>query len=271
MGADDEVAGSRLGTTAAEWVSARWIAVEGRRIRYREAGGGVPVVLVHGLGASADYWVRNAAVIAAAGCRVLAPDLPGFGATAGPRLGLDVPAQAEAIRKWTRALDLAPAVYIGHSLSCQAMLELAAEHPELVRGLVLAAPTGHGASYRRLTGQALGLVRDLTRESIKLAALVAYAYARAGPLRVLRTWKMGATHDPLPLLPRVRAPALVVRGERDPVVSHSFAESIAAGLPQGRLLSIPGAAHGVTFDPTGAFNSGVIQFLTEVLGLDPQL
>ena len=57
----------------------------------------MPVVLVHGLGVSADYWVRNAPVIAADGFRVLAPDLPGFGGTKGPLAGLDVAQQINAL------------------------------------------------------------------------------------------------------------------------------------------------------------------------------
>src|SRR5688500_3859994 len=168
-----------LGQSAAEWASSRWVEVESGRVRYREAGSGQPIVLVHGLGVSADYWVRNGPALAAAGLRVLAPDLPGFGRTAGPRDGLSVSAQAEAVHRWAQALDLPPAVYVGHSLSCQTILELAVIHPDTVRGLVLAAPTGKGTPAWRLLGQAVGLIRDVRRESVKLAALVFEAYLQA--------------------------------------------------------------------------------------------
>jgi len=44
-------------------------------------------------------------------------------------------------------------------------------------------------------------------------------------------------------LPKVIAPVLVVRGDRDPIVSESWAEQVARLAPQGRLIVVPGAAH----------------------------
>ena len=146
------------------------------------------------------------------------------------------------------------------------MLELAVRRPERVRGLLLAAPTGDGNANRRLLRQAVGLLRDIPRESVALASLITQAYLRAGPMRVIRTWRLGALHNPLPLLAEVAAPGLVLLGERDPVVRLEFAEQIARRLPWGELAVIPGAAHGVIFDPTGAFNRYVIDFIRAHVG-----
>lgn len=255
---------SRLGEVAAAWASSRWVEVRGRQVRYREAGSGLPLVLVHGLGVSADYWVRNAAVLAAAGFRVLAPDLPGFGRTEGPADGLDVPAQVAAVREWAAAVGVGPAVYLGHSLSCQTILQLAVDDPPSVRGLILAAPTGEGAVARRLIRQAIGLVLDVPRESLKLSMLVASAYMRAGPMKVFRTWRMGARHDPMPLLDQVDCRGVVIVGDRDPVVELTFAREMAKGMRNGRVLVVPGGSHAVIFDRTGAFNAAVLEFLGEV-------
>lgn len=250
-----------LGEAAASWAGSRRVRVDGWRVRYREAGSGAPLVLVHGLGVSADYWFRNGPLLAAAGLRVLAPDLPGFGRTAGPDGGLAVPAQAEALRRWSEAMELGPAVYVGHSLSCQTVLELAVHAPERVRGLVLQAPTG-APRRPRLLRQALGFLRDIPREDPRLIPPVAQAYLRAGPLRVFRTWHRGTEHDPLPLLPRVRAPSLVVVGEHDPVVPRDFAETMASGLPgSGRVAWIPDAAHAAHFGNPRAFNLVVAEFV----------
>jgi 2-hydroxy-6-oxonona-2,4-dienedioate hydrolase len=253
--------GSRLGEVAAEWASSCWVQVHDQRVRYRQAGTGPVVVLVHGLGVSADYWVRMAPPIAAAGYRVLAPDLPGFGRTDGSPDGLGVSAQVNAVRRWADALELPPAVYVGHSISCQSALELAAHYPERVRGVILAAPTGNGPKGRRLLHQAWSLLRDIPREPVKLSLIVAAAYTRAGPARVLRTWRLGAEHDPLKILPLVRVPGLVVLGEKDPVVPIEFAEKLAAGLSPGRVAIIPRSAHGVNFDATGELNRAILDFL----------
>jgi 2-hydroxy-6-oxonona-2,4-dienedioate hydrolase len=261
---------SALGEAAAQWATSRWVEADGWKVRYREAGrGGTPLVLVHGLGVSADYWTRNGPAIAAEGFHVLAPDLPGFGRTKGPPEGLEVGQQAHAVLEWSRVMDLPPAVYVGHSLSCQSVLELAVAHPEAVSGLVLAAPTGEGESRRRLARQAIGFLRDIRRESVTLAALVLQAYLRAGPGKVMRTWRLGALHDPMPLLPEVSVPVLVVVGENDPVVDADFAERMVAELRNGRLVLIPKGSHAVIFDPSGRFNEAIIRFMRELPPFSP--
>jgi 2-hydroxy-6-oxonona-2,4-dienedioate hydrolase len=255
------------GDLAAAWAASRYISVGPASVRYREAGAGPPLVLVHGLGVSADYWFRNAGILATAGLRVLAPDLPGFGRTFAPNAEAaegPVP-QADALASWADAMELGPSVYVGHSLSCQSILELAAHRPEQVRGLVLAAPTGSGPVWRRI--RQLGrLVLDVPREPIRLVTAVGASYLRAGPLRVLRTWWQGARHDPLPLAARVAAPGLVIVGTRDPVVDPVLAMALAARLRHGPVHWIEGGTHAVHHSRAEAFNRAVEGFAR---ALDP--
>jgi 2-hydroxy-6-oxonona-2,4-dienedioate hydrolase len=257
-----------LGEAAAAWAGSRRVEVGGRWVRYREAGRGCTVVLVHGLAMSADYWHRTAPAVAAAGFRVLAPDLPGYGRTEGPEEGLGVSRQAWELLRWAEAVGLGRAVYLGHSLSCQTVLELACRSPDLVSALVLVAPTGDEARGRlgRLAHQAWGLTRDAWREPWELLAVAAQSYLRTGALRFLRTWRLGAYHDLHPLLPRVEAPVLVVVGTRDPVVPREFAEGIAAALERGRLAVVEDGTHAVFFSRPGPFNEVLSGFLRETCG-----
>ncbi len=149
---------------------------------------------------------------------------------------------------------------MGHWLSCLTGLVVAVGGRVGARALVIASPTGapHG---HRLLRQGWGFLLDVPREVPRLVPVVAQAYLRAGPLRVFRTWRQGAEHDPLPLLPSVRVPARVVVGVRDPVVSPDFAETLARGLPgEGRVVWIEGAAHAVHFSGAGAFNRAILEF-----------
>src|SRR6185503_6551784 len=116
--------------------------------------------------------------LAAAGFRVLAPDLPGFGKTDGPQ-HLTVPGQARAVADWADAIELGPAAYVGHSVSCQAVLELAAAEPARVTAVVLAAPTGDPATLTRLR-QVAGFVADPVFEPLGLIPTVGEHYLRAG-------------------------------------------------------------------------------------------
>lgn len=242
----------------AAWGQARWTRVGRWRVRHREAGRGPAVVLAHGLGASADYWYRNGPPLAAAGFRVLAPDLPGFGETHAHRGLLTLPEQAEALLAWQDAVGLGQAVLVGHSLSCQLVLEMTAAHPSRVLGLVLAGPTGDPRSGRLLR-QAWGLLRDVPREPPRLVYEVARAYLMAGPRRVWRTWLDAGRETPLPLLARIGVPAAVVVGCRDPVVAPEFAAALAGGLPRGRLVWIAGGTHAVHFSRAAEFNAVVAE------------
>jgi pimeloyl-ACP methyl ester carboxylesterase len=232
-------------------------------VRYREAGEGPPLVLVHGLGCSADYWVRNGPPLAAAGFRVIAPDLPGFGRTDGPRLGLSIPAQAGAVAELADALGVGRAAWLGHSLSCQAVTELAATRPERVRALVLAAPTGDRRN-RRVLREAAGFVADIPREPLALVPWIAEAYLRCGVVRWVGTYWAGKHHDTSAAAGQVRAPAMVLVGDRDPVVDVPFARAVADALPGGCCRVVEDAAHALIFDAPEAFNRAVVEFLREV-------
>jgi len=263
-GSPSAAAGSpRLADAAAEWAVTHRVSAGGWNLRYRRAGEGPPLVLVHGLGCSTDYWVRNGAWLAAAGYRVLAPDLPGFGRTEGPRAGLSVAQQAYAVSVFAEALRLGPAAYLGHSLSCQTVLELACTEPARVSALILAAPTGDRRK-KRLVREAVGFLRDIPREPPSLVPIVADAYLRAGLLRWGRTWLAGKRHDAFAAAEGVRAPTMVLIGERDPVVSARFARAVAGAVAGARLRVIPRAAHALIYDQPEGFNRAVVEFLEEV-------
>ena len=255
--------GALRGEVAVAWSRQRTVRVGETDIRYREAGRGPTLVLVHGLGLYADFWWRNGPPLAEAGFRVLAPDLPGVGRTPGP-VGLGVPQQMAAVAAWADALKLGPAAYVGHSVSCQTVLELAAHRPEAVTALVLAAPTGDPRPGRRAR-QAWGFANDVYREPLSLFPWVLHPYLLAGVVRWARTWWAAGRHDALDAARRAHAPGLVVLGRRDPVVPRDFADRLAAALPRGRVVVIPRGAHAVVFDAWEDFNREVIGFLREVL------
>jgi 2-hydroxy-6-oxonona-2,4-dienedioate hydrolase len=235
--------------------------VDGHAVRYREAGSGPPLVLVHGLGVSADYWFRNGSTLADEGFRVLAPDLIGFGRTPArrPEAAEGPLRQAAMLAHWADALEIGPAVFIGHSLSCQTIVELAARQPERVRGLVLAAPTGSGSPLQRLR-QLTQLALDGTREPPQLITTVGLAYLRAGPLRVFRTWWQGAKHDPLRPASSVSVWGVVIVGTRDPIVVPEFARTLAERLRGGWVEWIDGGTHAVHFSRPVEFNRIVADF-----------
>jgi pimeloyl-ACP methyl ester carboxylesterase len=200
----------------------------------------VPIVFVHGYGQASRTWLPTLRRLASRHL-VLAPDLPGFGwtQTAGPPL--DVDDLAAALASIMDAAGIGPAVLVGTSLGSQVAARLATDQPDRVIGVVLVGPT-FDPSERSLPRALLQLVGGIPWEWPSVWFERLRDVALAGPRRVVTTVRRGWSNGIADTLPEVRAPAVVVRGGRDPLVSRSWAREAAALMPNARAVEIRGAA-----------------------------
>ena len=104
------------------------------------------VVLTHGI-VSTRYLLPTARWLAYHR-PVVAPDLPGFGASARPRHHPTIGELAHIASAAVDELGLAKPVLVGHSIGVHVAVELALRGPDVVSGLVLVGPTGPHASRR---------------------------------------------------------------------------------------------------------------------------
>ena len=220
-----------------------------------------PVVLVHGLGVSSRYFIRLARVLAGE-VPVLAVDLPGFGRSDRPQRALDVAELADALADWVAAARIPRPALVGNSMGCQIAVDLAARRPELLGRLILIGPTMDPYARTALR-QATRLLLDSARAPPSLLAILALDYAIFGPVRFARTAGF-ALADPIEeKLPHVRAPTLVVRGERDRIVPQRWAQEAADLLPRGRLEVVPGEPHACHYSAPTRVARLVRSFLEE--------
>jgi 2-hydroxy-6-oxonona-2,4-dienedioate hydrolase len=219
------------------------------------------VVLVHGLGVSSRSMLPLARELAPF-YRVFAVDLPGFGRSERPPRPLGLVELAEALGSWMRATGLRSATLVANSYGCQIAVELAARRRRFVERLVLVGPTMDPA-YRTRRQQVVRLLLDAIREPISLIALAASDYLRADPRVVWKTLADALSHPLEARLPVVMAPALVIRGMRDPLVSAAWAERVAAALPAGRLAVVPGVAHAAHYAAPRSVGRTVRRFVDE--------
>jgi fermentation-respiration switch protein FrsA (DUF1100 family) len=77
---------------------------------------------------------------------------------------------------------------------------------------------------------------------------------------MLRTLQEARRSDVGISLSRIRQPTLVVRGDREPIVSADWARRLARSLPSGSLVTIPGAPRSVHYSPVGALRGSVRDF-----------
>jgi 2-hydroxy-6-oxonona-2,4-dienedioate hydrolase len=248
-------------THTAVKLSDLWTRVDGRAMYARVSAGGTgpAMVLVHGLGVSGRYLVPTARQLAGE-FPVFVPDLPGWGKSEKPPHALTVPQAADALAKWMRQLGLTDGCLIGNSLGCQFIIDLAVRYPELVGRAVLVGPTCDPAA-RSMFRQALRGTRDLFREPLSYWPLLMRDYLVAGPVRTLVTLRHAVEDPVFEKLPRLTAPVLVVRGDRDPIAPESWVKEMVSRLPHGRLKVIPGAAHVANYTAPEALAAAVREFV----------
>ena len=114
-----------------------WLKRDGISLFYEDAGGGgPPLLLVHGWGCDHTFMAPQFTHFCG-DQRVVTVDLRGHGRSDKPRQAYTIPAFAEDLAWVCRERDLEPPVVIGHSMGGAIALELAAEAPEQLAGIVL--------------------------------------------------------------------------------------------------------------------------------------
>jgi 3-oxoadipate enol-lactonase len=238
------------------------------------------VLLIHGLGATSDSWQLQTPALTAAGYRVLAPDLPGFGQSpyAPPLTILGI---ASSLDRLLRSLNAAPAHVVGISMGGAVALQLAVDFPGSVKRLVLVntfarlRPKGlHGwlvFANRLLLVRLTGLPAQARVISGRIFPKPGQETLRQGLYeqilqadpRAYRAaiWALG-TFNLLPRVNGLRVPTLVVTAEDDRSVPPANQAQLLA-VPGARQVVIANAGHGVTAESPETFNRELLAFLGE--------
>jgi pimeloyl-ACP methyl ester carboxylesterase len=120
---------------------------QNHQIKYIVKGTGLPLVLVHGFGASIGHWRKNIPALAEGGYRVFALDLLGFGGSDKAPVDYSVELWQQLLKDFWYEHIQEPAVFVGNSIGALLSLAIAAHHPEIVAGGVLLNCAG-GLNHR---------------------------------------------------------------------------------------------------------------------------
>lgn len=202
---------------------------------------GPDIVLIHGIGASARYFERLAAVLSA-GCRVHCIELPGHAGLPRPSEPLSMQGYADVVLLALRAAGIGSVHLVGHSMGCQVATEAAVLAPEMVSSLLLLGPTVNPAEHHAAL-QGLRLAQDTLRERPAVNGILLTDYLRAGPPWYLSTLRRMMKHRLEDRLAQVSCPVAVVRGSRDPIVPAAWLLRLQESRPGTRLGEVPGSPH----------------------------
>jgi len=226
---------------------AGWVVVDDRPVYHRWCRDAPPVhgavVHVHGFGISGTYLEPTAALVAEHH-PTFVPDLPGMGRSFRPERPLDLPGLARALVSYCDAVDVDRATFVGNSLGCPVLVELATTFPERIERVVLVSPAGgpNNQPLRRALGQ---MAADSYREPLSLLPIASRDYLRFGLVSSWRLFQAMIRYDTLAGLHNLVMPTLVIAGDRDPLVRVDRA-GVFAGLPHVRAVKVAGA-HALNF------------------------
>ncbi len=240
------------------------LLVNGRKIHTRISAksfpsSAVPIVLLHGLGASGRYMEPTAELMSIEH-PVFAPDLPGFGRSDKPTDALRIEEMADEVAAWLQVAGIKRAVFLGNSLGCQIIVDLAVRYPQVVQRAILVGPTIDRIG-RTMWRQILRGCRDLWYEPWSLWRILAADYIVTGTRRMYWTLRF-ALQDPVEQkFPLMRTPTLLVRGSRDAIVPRRWIAEILAVLPEGRAVEISGGTHAANYSTPAELVRLVSDFL----------
>jgi pimeloyl-ACP methyl ester carboxylesterase len=248
----------------------QFVDIKGIRTRWRQAGSGPPVLVLHGWGAkieAVDPIVRGLA----SQLTVTAVDLPGFGETALPPAPWGVADYADWTRELMDVLGLERPSIVGHSNGGRIAIHLASHHPERVDKLILVDSAGirprRGLRYYRRVALAktakhaarfLGPPGRALRKRV-LARTASSDYANAGPLRP--TFVKLVNEDLTPLLGQIRASTLLIWGDQDDATPLSDGQMMERLIPDSGLVILKGAGHFSYLDQPQRFGRVAVHFL----------
>jgi pimeloyl-ACP methyl ester carboxylesterase len=275
---------------ACEAAEHRVETINGLRLHFLQTGpqDRPPLCFLHG-GAAHAHWFDRVIPAFRDRFHVISLDQRGHGesqwATPSAYATEDFTADLRALMD---RLGWARMTLVGHSMGGHNSMAFAAWYPERTAALVVVDSRPYLAPERvqrmRERGRrpprlhaseeaAVAAFRLLPRETSADPALLAHM-ARAGLARINGGFRFRfdpacyADRKPVdcwPLLPRVTAPTLVVRGEHSPVLPLEMAGRMLETIPNAELVEIPGAYHHLTLDAPEAFSVALDTFLRRVL------
>jgi pimeloyl-ACP methyl ester carboxylesterase len=254
--------------------------IAGQRLSWLQAGQGQPVVLLHAFPLHAAMWQPQLETVPH-GWTLIAPDLRGFGESAGPAAARSVDDHAADVLALLRHLNIERAVIGGLSMGGYITFALARVAPQRCRALVLAdtraeADTPEMRANREKSQAAareqgtMGVWTPMEPKAVGPAARAAGTLVPAlramaednNPARIIDSLEALKTRpDSRPGLPLITCPTLVIVGEDDELTPPAVSDAIQRDIPGARLVRIPQAGHMSNLEQPDAFNRALWTFV----------
>lgn len=256
--------------------------INGINMTWDEAGSGPAVLLIHGFPLCRELWKPQIPALVAAGYRVIAPDLRGFGQSDASSDNCSMDLYADDLIELLDHLKIEKTAAAGISMGGYVLFNLLERFPGRISTALFAvtrslpddeagkqrrhhlAEAAHRQGPQAVADPFLDLLftPETTTERPRLAE-EAYRWmvttSTAGLTCGLLA--MANRRDATPLLADIRIPCLAIGAELDRAVPPEHSKMIADGIPGCGLAIIPGTGHMANLERPGDFNRSMLAFL----------
>ena len=238
------------------------LTASGNKVHYYEAepripGGGIPLVLVHGLADRDESWAPMLKRLKRAGFHVYAPDLLGYGRSPKPESGdYSISGEEQFVSEFIQALGLQKPDVGGWSMGGWIALKLALDHPDMVdrvvvydsAGIRTGAPSSGSAFQIKTPEDVNRLVAIMEPDAKPLPAFVARdAVRRFESIQASTDRSMAAMRTGKDLLddrlPQLTEPLLIVWGSDDGMTPLASGRALHALVKASELDIVEGCGH----------------------------
>ncbi|MEP7285902.1 MAG: alpha/beta hydrolase [Chloroflexota bacterium] len=260
------------------------IQLEDISVAYNDTEVGMPCVFIHGHPFNRTMWNDQIGGLATA-CRVIVPDLRGYGETTVISWKTLLEDFARDLARLLDALKVDQIVLGGLSMGGQIVLEFYRLFPQRVTALILADTFAQGETeegYRQRYEMADRLVREgmqpyadeVLPKMVSKSTIIKHPDIADRVLEMMQTTApegaaaalRGRAERPdyTGLLSLITVPTLIVVGREDEFTPISDAEFMNEKIPNSRLIIIDDAGHMPNMECANVFNQAVLEFLTHL-------
>jgi 3-oxoadipate enol-lactonase len=253
-------------------------------LKYTDHGAGQPLVLVHGFPLSRQMWDGDVEILGKQ-CRVIAPDLAGFGESLSAARGFTMERCADDLRELLDAMQVQEKiVLLGLSMGGYVSFEFVRKYPERLQALVLVAThpfpdseatrqgryetaefvrrEGSSALAERLIPKLLG--RTSLKTKPQVVERIRQLISSSSPDSIASACLgLAFRRDSTPLLPQISVPTLIVAGSEDTLIPREQTQQIHQGVTDSRLVVVQECGHMINLEQPLEFQNRVLQFLKE--------
>ena len=230
------------------------VLINGLQINYRIAGEGQPFLILHGWGSRADRWRVVGELLSERGIKVIIPDLPGFGESQIPSRAWSLNDYSNFVDDFTESIKLKKFYLLGHSFGGSLAIKYALKFPEKIKKLFLVAP-----SCVRKDNQKKQILGKIAKSSKIFSFLPFYSLAKRAFYKFIvrksdylstkgtmrETYLKIIKEDFSNVLLRVKAPTILIWGDKDDVIPLEQAFLIQKKIKNSKLEIIPEGAHDI--------------------------